>query len=55
MGFMELSKEWVTYMKEISQELGLVIFFGVFIGFFIFVIITSKRKKDKDSDKKDNQ
>ena len=42
-------------MINISQELGLVIFFGVFIGFFIFVIISSKRKIDKDSDEKDNQ
>ena len=39
-------------MINISQELGLVIFFGIFVGFFIFVIISSK--KEKDTDKKNS-
>lgn len=55
MSAIEFPKDWATYMKEISQDLVLFIFVGGLISFFLFVIISSKRKKDKDSDKKDNQ
>jgi len=37
-------------MKEISQEIVLLIFVGGLISFFLFVIISSRRKKDKDKD-----
>jgi hypothetical protein len=39
-------------MINISQELGLVLFIGGIAGFFIFVIISSK--KEKDTDKKNS-
>ena len=41
-------------MINISQELGLVLFVGGIVGFFIFVIISSKNKKDTDTDKKNS-
>ncbi len=36
---------------KVPQELVVVLFLGGVIGFFLFVIISSRRKKDKDTDK----
>ncbi len=55
MSAIEFPKDWATYMKEISQDLVLLIFVGGIASFFLFVIISSKRKKDKDPDKKNIQ
>ena len=41
-------------MINISQELGLVLFVGGIVGFFLFVIISGKKKKDTDTDKKNS-
>jgi hypothetical protein len=42
-------------MINISQELGLVLFVGGLVSFFLFVIISSSRKKDKDKDEENGK
>jgi len=39
---------------KIPQELVLVIFVGGLISFFLIVIFSGRKKKDKDSDKKNS-
>jgi hypothetical protein len=41
-------KKGAVYMINISQELGLIIFVGGLAGFFLFVILSSKKKEDTD-------
>jgi preprotein translocase subunit YajC len=41
-------------MINISQELGLVLFVGGIVGFFMFVIISSKMKKDTKTEDSSN-
>ena len=48
-----IKKKGTVYMINISQELGLVLFVGGIVGFFLFVILSSK-KKDADSDKQNS-
>ncbi len=38
------------FMKEISQDLVLIIFVGGIVAFFLFVILSGKKKKDTDTD-----
>jgi len=51
-----IKKKGTVYMINISQELGLIIFVGGLAGFFLFVVLSSKKEIDTDkknsSDKK---
>jgi hypothetical protein len=44
----------MVYMPALPQEFIIAILLGGVISFYLFVIISSRKKKDKDSDKKNS-